>query len=177
MLATTMTTSLVEPPKQIPVSLRLGTMLLDHAVICFIGVFPMVLFELIARPGNPSALGSPFAMIPLFVIYFCKDCIGGRSAAKRILKLAVVDKNSGAAASSLQCVVRNLFVIVWPVEVIVALFNQQQRIGDRVARTKLSYYNPNAASQISILHIAIAILIATGFSYLLMALTDRLLLT
>lgn len=172
-----MTNSLIEPSKPIPVGLRLGTMLLDHAIICFIGVLPLVLLALITRPGNPSTLGSPFAMIPLFVIYFCKDCIGGRSAAKRILKLAVVDKNSSAAASSLQCVVRNLFVIVWPVEVIVALFNQQQRIGDRLAGTKLSYYDPNAAGQINILHIAIAILIATGFSYLLMALSVRLLLT
>lgn len=44
-------------------------------------------------------------------LYFCKDIINGRSLAKRLLKLQVVDNTTGEVASPMQCFVRNLFVL------------------------------------------------------------------
>jgi hypothetical protein len=73
-------------------------------------------------------------------LYFCKDCFLGRSPAKRILKLQVVDNTSGKVASPIKCFIRDIFCIIWPVEVIVALVNPNRRIGDFIAGTKLIPY-------------------------------------
>src|SRR4249920_2539695 len=123
---------------EISVGFRLGTMLLDHFIICLIGIPPIIIYDLLTKSNSAPAAISPYPMIPLFVIYFCKDCIGGRSPAKRILKLVVVDNKTNEPATPLQSLIRNLFVLIWPIEVCVAFFNQKRRIGDRVAGTKLS---------------------------------------
>jgi len=77
-----------------------------------------------------------------FALYFCKDIINGRSIAKRISKLQVVDNKTGQVATPLQCLVRNIFCVLWPIEVIIAMTNTSRRFGDRVARTKLVPYDP-----------------------------------
>jgi uncharacterized RDD family membrane protein YckC len=145
-------------------------MLLDHFMICFIGIPPIIIFHLIADPKAAAVPTSPYEMVPLFVVYFCKDCIGGRSLAKRILKLAVVDNQSNRPATSLQTVIRNLFVIVWPLEVVVSLFNQERRIGDRLAGTKLAFFEPGGETyKIKALQLLGSILIATVFTFLLLS--------
>lgn len=163
-----MTTSLTSPtPNPIPITLRLGTMLLDHFLICFIGIPPIIVLQYLINSGESLAPSSPYVMMPLFIIYFCKDCIKGQSLAKRILKLTVVDNKLGSPATPLQCLVRNLLIILWPVEVIVALFNQRQRIGDRLAGTRLSYFNPEMTGRLNVFQLIIAALLATVFTYLL----------
>jgi len=154
--------------KKISLGIRHGTMFLDHLLICVIGILPVSAYHLIADPKAPAVPTSPFEMMPFFVIYFCKDCIGGRSLAKRILKLAVVDNQSNRPATSLQTVIRNLFVIVWPIEVFVSFFNQERRIGDRLARTKLAFYEPaEKPYKINVLQLLGAVLLATVFTFLL----------
>ena len=76
--------------------------------------------------------------------FFCKDCINGRSIAKRVLKLQIIDNKTGESASALKCFIRNIFIIIWPVEGIVALINPSRRIGDYVAGTKLVPFDPSA---------------------------------
>jgi hypothetical protein len=78
-----------------------------------------------------------------FAIYFCKDIINGRSIAKRILKLQLVNNSTGEIASPIRCLVRNIFCIIWPIEVIVSMITPSRRIGDRVAGTKLVFYDPS----------------------------------
>ena len=156
--------------KKISIGRRHGTMLLDHALICVIGIAPISFYHLIVDPKGPAVPTSPFEMMPFFVIYFCKDCIGGRSLAKRILKLVVIDNQSNHPATSLQTVIRNLFVIVWPIEVFVSFFNQERRIGDRLARTKLAFYEPAEKTyKINTLQFLGAILLAAAFTFLLMS--------
>ncbi|GEP98890.1 hypothetical protein CCY01nite_51500 [Chitinophaga cymbidii] len=82
-----------------------------------------------------------------FAIYFCKDSINGRSIAKRILKMQVVDNRTGRPASPLQCVVRNLFCILWPVEVLVTFGSPDRRIGDMVAGTRVDEFDPANVAQ------------------------------
>jgi uncharacterized RDD family membrane protein YckC len=154
--------------QKISVGLRLGTMLLDHAIICFIGIPPLIIYTSISGSDNSSIASiPPYPMILLFVIYFCKDCIGGRSPAKRILKLAVLDNRTNNPASSFQSLVRNLFILIWPIEVIVVLFNQERRIADIVAGTKLSHYNPSTENKTNIAQLCACILLASAISYLL----------
>jgi uncharacterized RDD family membrane protein YckC len=133
--------------------IRIATMVLDHLFMCLIAMLfylPM-LVSIIAYSVSTvdEQEPYPFENGPLlylgifgFTLYFLKDIINGRSLAKLILKLQLVDNKTGEVASPLQCFVRNLFCIIWPVEFIVALANPGRRIGDRVAGTRLVYYNP-----------------------------------
>jgi uncharacterized RDD family membrane protein YckC len=102
-------------------------------------------------------------------LYYCKDCINGRSPGKRITKLQVVDNKIGAVASPLQCLVRGLFIIIWPIEVIVTLTNPARRIGDLVAGTKVIDYDPALEQpKIDIVKLIIPFAISYGFIALIM---------
>jgi uncharacterized RDD family membrane protein YckC len=133
--------------KPITVKLRLGSMLLDHAFMCFIIIPPYILFlrlyELnsgITNTANNPIRTNEFIAAILFALYFCKDSFGGRSIAKRILKLQVVDNKTGGTATPIQCFIRNIFAIIWPVEVIISLFNTERRLGDILAGTKITRF-------------------------------------
>jgi uncharacterized RDD family membrane protein YckC len=76
----------------------------------------------------------------MLIVYFLKDSFYGRSLAKRITKLQVVNNATGEPASIARGFIRNVFIIMWPVEVLVSLFNPQRRIGDYVAGTKVVTY-------------------------------------
>lgn len=131
---------------------RLGIMLLDHFFMSFIMMIPMIpyLFYNIFRsfnaaPGEVTDMfDGPFRYLFAvgFSLYLCKDCIDGRSIAKRIGRFQVVNNRTGEPAGAIRCLVRNIFTVVWPIEVIVSLFNTQRRIGDRIAGTKLVVYEP-----------------------------------
>jgi uncharacterized RDD family membrane protein YckC len=77
-----------------------------------------------------------------YALYFCKDCIQGRSIGKRALKFQVVNKTTEMPASPIRTFIRNLFIIFWPLEVLVVLVYPEQRIGDMVAGTKVIPFKP-----------------------------------
>ena len=131
---------------------RLGTMILDHFLMTMIAMFFFVpgiisgfsnAFNVSHDQTNPDIFGNMYLGLLGFAVYFCKDCINGRSIAKRILKLQLVDNTSGQVASPLKCFVRNIFCVLWPIEVLVALINPSRRIGDRIAGTKLVPFDPS----------------------------------
>jgi uncharacterized RDD family membrane protein YckC len=134
--------------KQISIGARLGSMLLDHffmTMIAMVFYLPGMIstfagaFEVTHEQQSIDFFGGTFLYINLigFALYFCKDCINGQSIAKRILKLQVVDNETGLVASPMKCFIRNLSIVLWPVEVLVALTNSNRRLGDRIAGTKL----------------------------------------
>ena len=122
---------------------RLASMLLDHVFMCFIlGVFmlPFILSGIFSDSEPRTAIFETkdwIMMIIMITVYALKDTFTGRSLAKRILKLQVIDARSGNVASPFQCFVRNLLVPFWMIEVVVTFFNSQRRIGDRLASTKV----------------------------------------
>lgn len=136
---------------------RLAAMFIDH----FIMTFAMMIF---AIPGMITSFAkafnvghdqpetdifgySAYIMLIGFAVYWCKDSINGRSPAKRILKLQVVDNATGIAASPIKCWVRSIFLVLWPLEAIVALINPNRRIGDFVAGTKVVPFQPGTVKQ------------------------------
>jgi len=163
--------------KKLETGTRLGSMLLDHFIMTMIaGIFfipeiismtsNMLVHE---QPKSDVFGGTSYIFMIGFAIYFCKDCINGRSIAKRILKLQLVDNSTGLVASPLKCLVRNLFCVLWPLEVIAALINPNRRIGDRVAGTKLVYFDSSLEQpKVNFGKVAIALLLAYGFMILLM---------
>jgi uncharacterized RDD family membrane protein YckC len=139
--------------RPINTGLRLATMVLDHIFMTFVAMIfylPALItniatgFKVSHDQDDATFMNGPMTYIGLFgfALYFCKDMFNGRSISKRILKLQLVDNRTGEVASPLQCLVRNLFCIIWPIEFIVAMANTGRRIGDRVAGTRLVYYDP-----------------------------------
>ena len=165
--------------KTITIGTRLAAMLLDHV---FMTVIVMIFFvpgmisnfsdavKVSHEPTDFNPMGGPMMYMTLFgfALYFCKDIINGRSLAKRILKLQIVDNKTGQVATPLQSLVRNIFCIIWIIEVIVAMTNTSRRLGDRVAGTKLIPYNPTLEQPgLTIGKILLPILISYGVSVLL----------
>lgn len=169
--------------KPISVGARLGAMFLDHffmTIIAMVFVLPRMIsnfsdalkisheqedFNIMDGPMKYSAaLG--------FALYFCKDIINGRSIAKRILRLQVVDNATGRVATPLQSFVRNIFCILWPIEVIIAITNTSRRLGDRVVGTKLVPYDPTLEQpRINIPKILLPVIVSYGLVVLFMQFT------
>jgi uncharacterized RDD family membrane protein YckC len=158
---------------------RIGSMLLDHIAMTFIAMIFFVpgmisgfstAFEINHEQTNPDIFGGlSYVGLIGFALYFCKDCINGRSIAKRALKLQVVDNKSGKVASPIKCFVRNIFCILWPIEVIVTLANPSRRIGDMVAGTRVIPFNPELEQpKVNFAQVGLSIVLAYGLMVLIM---------
>jgi uncharacterized RDD family membrane protein YckC len=77
----------------------------------------------------------PFSFISFFILN--KDFFNAKSIAKRHYGYQVVDIKTNRPANELQCVIRNSTMIIWPIEVIISIFNSKKRLGDLIAGTKL----------------------------------------
>ncbi|MBT9395266.1 hypothetical protein KLP40_19010 [Hymenobacter sp. NST-14] len=53
---------------------------------------------------------------------------------------------SGAPASEWQAFLRNITLLVWPVEVLTVLISGHKRLGDYIAQTQVSNFDKNASS-------------------------------
>ncbi len=159
---------------------RLGSMIFDHFIMTFIMSFLSLPFFFIGmgsfifsgiQATHEQDASGPFdhfywMLIP-FAVYFCKDSIGGRSIAKRVLKLQVVEHSTGQPASPLRCVVRNLLVIFWPIEVIVTLASPERRLGDRLAGTRVVKSDPAEQAKPGIKWGQVGISLLAAYAFLL----------
>jgi len=168
--------------RPISVGTRLVAMLLDHVfmtIIAMVFFLPTMIsgfsgaFNVSHEQTDFNFMGGPMKYIGLFgfALYFCKDIINGRSIGKRILKLQVVDNKTGEVASPLQCFVRDIFCILWLIEVIVAITNTSRRLGDKVAGTKLVHFDPTLEQpKTNVSKLALPVIISFGLIVLLMSL-------
>lgn len=157
---------------------RLVTMLLDHfamTIVLTIIIAPGMVYDMMQTFADPNPqpkmmFGNYYLNIFAFSLYFNKDIFSGRSVAKRILKLQLVDVKTGMPANPLKCFLRNLTLIIWPVEAIFALVNNERRIGDFIAGTKLTTYDPEVhkAQPINWALIIAALFVSALFVYLTM---------
>lgn len=135
--------------KKVSLRLRLGTMFLDHFIMCFIIVPPLIVMSLIIKsePFQTKPIET-FAFYLMMLVYLNKDFTKGKSISKRILGLRVVDRKTGEPASDFQCFLRNMTIPIWPLEVFVSLFSQTRRLGDLIANTKLKISEKEEATSI-----------------------------
>jgi uncharacterized RDD family membrane protein YckC len=142
--------------------------------VIMILVAPGMVYDIVHTFGNPNAqpklfLGNYYLNIFAFSLYFNKDIFMGKSPAKRILKLQVVDIKTNLPANPLKCLVRNLMIVLWPIEVFVALINNERRIGDFIAGTKLAAYDQEIhKSQINWSLVVLALLTGMIATYFIM---------
>jgi len=132
--------------------IRLGAILIDSFVmgliimLCFLPAMQANSFGLFSISHEPIIIQlfkDPSVYVALLglALYFCKDCFNGQSIGKRLTRIQVIDNKRGVAASSLQCLVRNLFCILAPIEALVLLNNVKRRLGDMVAGTTIASYD------------------------------------
>jgi uncharacterized RDD family membrane protein YckC len=117
---------------------RISSMLLDHFIMCFIIVPPLIIVSLIfkSEPFEKSPIET-FAFYLMMLVYLNKDFVKGKSIAKRILGLKVIDRQTGEAANSFKCFLRNMTIPIWPLEVFISLFSPSRRLGDLIANTRV----------------------------------------
>ncbi len=120
--------------------LRILAFLIDYIVFVVLFVFINIGFML------EQYIGTIIMTKPLIVIYLItlsivllglvlKDIFGGRSIGKRIMKIKVVRK-SGEKASFLRLILRNISIVIWPIEALLLLIGRG-KIGDIIANTKV----------------------------------------
>ena len=162
------------------IGIRLASMLLDHFIMTFgIVIIAIILIGIgYLIVGNPSDSDLPewFVIIPIFLglmifsIYFNKDAIKGKSPAKRILGLVIIDNKTGEVANPIKSVIRNITLVFWPIEVIYSLFSPERRIGDYIAGTKVVSDNKTLKTELKVGQIIVSLIIGIIFMFLIMAL-------
>ena len=127
---------------------RIAAFVIDHFVMTFLMVS---LFFIALAPNfmdenkrSKMIIAMLAVMLLGFLLYFAKDSIKGISAGKWIMGIMVRDENNQNEIPSFgRLLLRNLFIIIWPVEFIVLAANdQKKRLGDKVARAVV-FKNPN----------------------------------
>lgn len=103
-----------------------------------IEVFLIVVFNcfLLISPYTKFFALCIFLALP--IIYF-KDIVHGQSFGKKLLKIKVVDYN-GNTPSIFKLILRNITIMIWPVEVLLLLL-EKEKLGDRIAKTKIVLSN------------------------------------
>lgn len=172
--------------KEITIGIRLASMLLDHLIMTFAMFIPMVpfmiygmkdLFEISHEPASYDPSYSIYGFIIGFAFYFNKDFFNGRGPAKRILKMQVVNNKTHETASSLKCLIRNLTIVLWPIEVIFTLVNPSRRLGDYIAGTRIEMFDASkvkvrAGFKDYLLPLAISLLFTYALSLPFMKITE-----
>lgn len=166
--------------KTLSTGTRIGSMILDHllmTMICLLFSIPLFIRQItsvftISHEMPESGINGPWMYLAAlgFSLYFCKDCINGRSPAKRITRLQVVDHRTGQVASTFRYFIRDLFIILWPVEVIMTLINPARRLGDYIAGTRVVVYDPSIVVQpgINIRSLILPVVLSYGLLLLLL---------
>jgi uncharacterized RDD family membrane protein YckC len=145
---------------------RIAAFLIDHFIITFLmvsNVF-LALGPNFIDENNPSKIMMMMftVMIPCFILYFVKDSIKGISIGKWIMGIMIRDENDHSKIPSFgRLFLRNLFIIIWPIEFIVLVTNnEKKRLGDKIAKTVV-VKNPNKSTKLP----QILTLIGVGFTF------------
>jgi hypothetical protein len=93
-------------------------------------------------------------------LYVSKDCLNGQSFGKRIFNLQLVNNYTNEPASPFVGIIRNIFIFIWPIELLVLSINPERRIGDYITGTKVINFDPTSEPEkLNILKAIISILI------------------
>lgn len=119
--------------------------ILAHIIDVAIASLPMIV-SIVVLTFNPSLAANRIAYVffklSLFLGCFgiiFKDCIGGKSIGKRILKLKVISLTN-TNASIYRLVLRNIILPIWYIDAFVLLILNKSRIGDKLAKTTVIEY-------------------------------------
>lgn len=165
------------------VGLRLASILLDHFIMTFglvlvafiiFGISILTLnfpsFKVYEAPSEMDSINLikfiPLLIIALiFSLYLNKDAIGGKSPAKRILGFVILNNKTNKVANPLRLLIRNLPIVIWPIEVIVSIFFHERRIGDYIAGTKVVIDDRSNIAEIKIFQLILSLFFGALFIF------------
>ncbi|MEP6735764.1 MAG: RDD family protein [Chryseolinea sp.] len=122
-------------------SKRIGAFLIDHITIAFLMVAIIFLSigpDFMSDDGMGHMMTTMISvMVPGMLVYIGKDSIGGISFGKWVIGLMVRDASNPDEVPTVGILfVRNLLLVIWPIEFIVLASNaDKRRLGDRIAKT------------------------------------------
>lgn len=132
---------------------RIAAFLIDHFTMTFL-IVALVFLSLgtdFMDENNFNNLATKMLPIMIFgfLLYFAKDSIKGISVGKWIMGIMVRDENNSNEIPSFgRLFIRNLFIIIWPIEFIVLATNEKKkRLGDKTAKT-IVVKNPNKPTKL-----------------------------
>jgi uncharacterized RDD family membrane protein YckC len=83
----------------------------------------------------------------ILTVYVNKDAVNGQSFIKRKFGYQIVDVKSEEPANPVQCMVRNMFFFLLPLDIIILMLNPQRKTGDYFAASKLIKIDPATRSK------------------------------
>ena len=115
---------------------------MDHKILRLIGAYmDLAVVSVVSVPlyiFSGEATKNIFLVLMVVIALFgmiCKDALG-ISVGKLVFKYEVYSQKTDKRATALQKIVRNITLVVWPVEVIVLLLSKRERrLGDMIAGT------------------------------------------
>ena len=110
-----------------PFEKRLIAAVIDFYIVIFIIIFSVLLIGI--------ELDS-WLLIAVGVVLLCLKDVSGRSVGKKLLKLGLLDVDSERTPSLIKRVLRNISMVIWPVEVFL-LLSKRRRIGDTLCHTRV----------------------------------------
>jgi uncharacterized RDD family membrane protein YckC len=145
---------------------RIVAFIIDHFVFTFL-MFSIVFLALgpnFMNGNEPGKMSTTmlFVMIPGLILYFTKDSLRGISIGKWIMGIMVRDENNQSEIPSFgRLFLRNLLIVIWPIEFIVlATSDQKKRLGDKITKAVV-LKNPNKPTKLP----RILALIAVGVMF------------
>jgi len=141
-------------------------------------MFVYAVYETVRNGRPPSNADNLWILIYAsfsYSIYINKDVFFARSIGKRICALQVIDRKRNEPASPLQCMVRNITFLVWPLEIIILLVTRNRRLGDLIANTEIVQYRQTTDAKFSWPQVLASISIGTVIFFLIFKLKILLL--
>ena len=158
---------------------RIVALLMDHGLITFF----LVLLSLLLLGDSlfnekESSINAGIVLVIVLLgcmLYFAKDCYKGRSIGKWIMGIKVSDEeNADQVPSFGRLFLRNLFLIVWPIEFLVlATSKQKKRLGDRVAKTVVLKYPSEGSKMLRIVVLISLMVLFVVFVFITIASTMK----
>lgn len=79
-----------------------------------------------------------FANLVVYVSFLLKDVLfRNASIGKKTFNVSIVSQFNGEKPNIWRIILRNITLVIWPVEVYLVLYKQKTRLGDRLAKTKV----------------------------------------
>ena len=119
---------------------RILAFLIDHITFSFLAGI-LVFFVLGGNWDEATSISIMMSMFiilsPILIIFFCKDSVRGMSLGRYILGIAVRNRaDPNSVPSILRLALRNVILIIWPVEFLVLVFSREKRrLGDLATKT------------------------------------------
>lgn len=105
------------------------------AALLALGVISVFIdFVFFPQTSPPDAIGT-VSILLLFAYLLCKDGFNGQGIGKRMLKIRVVDSETGAPGELHKSCLRGLVSLLGIIDVVFIFGQRRQRLGDHAART------------------------------------------